>query len=136
MAHDQSNSPDQSLGGLIGGIVHDAQALLKREVALAKRELIDELQKAKQAALALGVGVCIVVFGCLLLVFMLVYLLFWVTDERLPLWCCYGSVGVALTALGGGLVFLGKRRAKAVDLLPKQTMATMERNVAWIKNQT
>jgi hypothetical protein len=123
------------MASLVGGIVNDAQTLIKQEMALAKREVTDELHKARDAAIALGIGIGLTVVGGLLLSLMLVYLLQWASSERLTLWACYGIVGAALMVVGGGLLFLGKRRAGAVHLMPEQTMATMKDNVEWIKNQ-
>ena len=68
---------EPSLSSLVGGIINDFQSLMKQEVALARRELADELRKAKQAAISLGIGVGILAIGGLLLIFMLVHLLSW-----------------------------------------------------------
>lgn len=136
MAHDLSDAPEPSMASLVGGIVHDVQALLKQELALAKREVTDELNKAKEVAILLSISITSAALGGLLLVFMLVYLLHGASSERLPLWGCYGIVGAALIILAGSLFVFGKKRAGAVHLLPEQTLATMKENVTWIKNQT
>jgi hypothetical protein len=135
MANDSPGATEPSMASLVGGIVNDAQTLIKQEMALAKREVTDELHKARDAAIALGIGIGLTAVGGLLLSFMLVYLLQWASSDRLPLWACYGIVGAALMVVGGGLLFLGKRRAGAVHLMPEQTVATMKDNVEWIKNQ-
>ena len=135
MANDLRGATEPSMASLVGGIVNDAQTLIKQEMALAKREVSDELHKARDAAIALGIGIGLTAVGTVLLSLMLVYLLQWASSERLTLWACYGIVGAALTIVGGGLLFLGKRRAGAVHLMPEQTMATMKDNVEWIKNQ-
>ena len=136
MAYDLPDAPEPSMASLLGGIVNDAQALIKQELALAKREVTDDLNKAKQAAISLGIGIGIAALGGLLLVFMLVYLLHWASSERLPLWGCYGIVGATQVILGSGVFFFGKKRAGALHLMPEQTIAAMKDNVAWIKNQT
>jgi len=136
MAHDLSGASEPSLASLVGGIVNDAQTLIKQELALARREVTDELNKAKDAVISLAVGIGTAAVGGLLLVFMLVELLHWAWPERLPLWGSYGIVGAALIVLGGGLFFFGKRRAGNVHLMPEQTLAMMKDNVAWIKNKT
>jgi len=136
MARDFPNGSQPTIASLVGGIVNDAQVLLKEELKLAKCELSNEFHLAKQAAITLGVGIGIATFGALLLVFMLVYLVHWALSERLPLWSCFGIVGAVLTILGTGLFSLGKRNAGEVRLLPQQTIATMEDNVAWITNRT
>jgi hypothetical protein len=124
------------MAALVGGIVNDAQALIKQELALARREVTDELHKVKEAAVLLGVAIGLAAFGGLLLVLMLVYLLHWTSSERLPLWGCYGIVGAALMVLSGGLLFFARRRAGDVHLMPEQSIATMKDNVSWIKKLT
>jgi len=124
------------VAALVGGIVNDAQALMKQELALARREVADALHKVKEAAVFLGVAIALAACGGLLLVLMLVYLLHWTSSVRLPLWGCYGIVGAALMVLAGGLLFFARRRAGAVHLMPEHSLATMKDNVAWIKNLT
>ena len=90
---------EPSLSSLVGGIINDFQSLMKQEVALARRELADELRKAKQAAISLGIGVGILAIGGLLLIFMLVHLLSWAVPA-IPLWACYGIIGGLLILAG------------------------------------
>jgi hypothetical protein len=136
MAHDLQGTPDPGMASLVGGIVNDVQVLIKQELALVKREVTDELHKAKEVVILLGIGLGSAALGSILLIFMLVHLLHWASSERLPLWSCYGIVGAAVMILAGILLFLGKRRAGDVRLMPEQTIATMKDNVAWIKNLT
>jgi hypothetical protein len=131
-----SDISELSVSTLVGGIVNDAQALLKQELALAKREVADEVAKAKQAAISLGVGVGIAACGVLLLCFMVVYLLQWAFPEQLPLWGCFGIVGAVLAVAGAAFVAAGAKRAGSIHLLPERTLDTMKDNVKWLKNQT
>jgi hypothetical protein len=135
-----------SLSSLVGGIINDAQQLIRQEVTLARREIQDELTKAKSAAVSFGTGVALAVVGVLLLGHMLVYLLHWLATrqypdgtvmvEYLPLWGCYAIVGGLSVAVAGGLLYAAKSQAKKIDLVPRQTVETMKENVQWIKNQT
>jgi hypothetical protein len=134
MANDLHTEP--SLASLVGGVINDAQELMKQELALARREMSDELRKAREAAVSLGVGIGISVVGGFLLMFMLVYLLNWLTTDQLPLWACFGVIGGAATLLGVTLLLLGKSKAKRLHLMPPQTMETMKENLRWTKNPT
>jgi uncharacterized membrane protein YbhN (UPF0104 family) len=136
MANVLPDAPESSMASLAGGIVTDAQTLFKQELALARRELADALHRAKEAAISLALGIGIAALGGLLLVFMLVYLLHWLSSDRLPLWSCFAIVGAALVILGGSLFFLGKKKAGDVHMMPEQTIASMKDNVEWLKNQT
>jgi hypothetical protein len=143
MPEDLQSEGQPSLASLVGGIVNDAQQLIRQEVALARREIQDELNKIKTAALSVGVGVGVGLLGGLMLCFMLVHLLHWATGYRgevdpaaIPLWGCYGIVGALFLVISVMLFYIGKSKAQQVDLVPRQTVETMKENVQWIKNQT
>jgi len=124
-----------SLSSLVGGIVTDAQVLVKQELALAKSEVANELQKAKEAAFSLGLGIGVAALGCILLAFMFVYLLAW-GFPQMPLWGCFGIVGAVMVVAGGALLMAAKNRASTIHVMPEQTIASMKDNVQWIKNRT
>jgi Putative Actinobacterial Holin-X, holin superfamily III len=135
MANVLPDAPASSMASLASGIIADAQSLFKQELALAKREVANELVKAKGAAISLAMGMVIAALGGLLLVFMLVYLLNWMASDFLPLWSCFAIVGALLVIVGGSLFLFGKKKAGDVHMMPELTIATMKDNVEWIKNQ-
>jgi hypothetical protein len=108
---------------------------VKQELALARRELADELRKAKQALISLGIGVGVLAIGGLLLIFMLVHLLSSVVPA-IPLWGSYGIVGGLLIAAGAALLLRAKSKAEDIHVVPERTAETMKENVKWIKNPT
>jgi len=126
---------EPSLSSLVGGIINDFQSLMKQEAALARREIADELRKAKQAAISLGIGVGILAIGGLLLIFMLVHLLSWAVPA-IPLWACYGIIGGLLILAGGALLLRAKAKAEYIHVVPERTAETMKENLKWIKNPT
>lgn len=130
----QNASTEPSMAALVGGIVQDAQNLIKQEVALARSEIGNELKKTKEAAISLGIGIGVAALGALLLIFMLVFLLN--EEADLKVWHSFGIVGGLLFILGAGLFFLGRARASEIHLVPPQTAQTMKENVQWLKNQT
>jgi protein-S-isoprenylcysteine O-methyltransferase Ste14 len=123
-----------SMASLVGGIVQDAQQLIRQEVTLARRELQQEMDKAKTAAVSFGAAVLVLAFGALLLCFMFVYLL--VEMAGLPVWASFAIVGGVLAAVGGILLAVAKNKASEVSLVPRQTVETIKENVQWLKNQT
>jgi len=144
MAENLQGEGQPSMASLVGGIVNDAQQLIRQEVALARREIQDELNKIKTAAVSVGAGIGVGLLGGLMLCLMLVHLLHWATGFRgenvdpaaIPLWGCYGIVGALFLVISVLLFYIGKSKAQQVDLVPRQTVETMKENVQWIKNQT
>jgi hypothetical protein len=122
---------EPSLTQLLTGIVDDAKALLRQELALAKHEIREDLRKTQTAILSLGLGIGVAAIGGLLLILMLVHLLQALTE--LPLWACYGIVGGVFVILGGVLLLLGKRTIARIEVVPQHTVETMQENVQWIR---
>lgn len=129
-----------SVSSLVGGIISDAQQLIRQEVALARREIQDEISKAKAAAVAFAAGAAVAFFGVMLLCFMLVYLCDWLTrglePPGFPLWGWFGIWGVVLVTGGGLLLLAAKNKVSDIHVVPPRTAQTLRENVQWIKNQT
>ncbi|MCI0455759.1 MAG: phage holin family protein [Gemmataceae bacterium] len=123
-----------SMATLVGGIVNDAQQLIRQEMLLARREVQQELDKTKTAAVSFGTAVAVLTLGALLLCFMLVYVLH--EAAGLPLWGSFAVVGGVFAILGGILLAVAKNQASDISLVPRQTVETMRENVQWLKNQT
>lgn len=123
-----------SLTSLVSGIIDDAQRLIRQEFTLAKTEVKEELNKAKSAAASFGAAAVVAVLAVILLSFMVVYLLNWLTG--LELWGCYGIVGAVYLFVALILFYTGKNKAEQIHVVPRQTVETMRENVQWIRNQT
>jgi NhaP-type Na+/H+ or K+/H+ antiporter len=73
--HEGSYRAEPSLAQLLTGIINDAKALVRYELALATYEIREDLRKTKTAMLSLGIGIGVAALGGLLLILMLVHLL-------------------------------------------------------------
>jgi len=129
-----------SMASLVGGIITDAQQLIRQEAALARREIQEELTKAKTAAISFGIGVAVLFLGGIMIIFMLVHLLHWLAGDpdpaHIPLWGCYGIVGAVFIVVGGVALFIAKTKVTQIDLVPRRTVETMKENVQWIQTKT
>lgn len=123
-----------SMTSLVSGILDDAQRLIRQEFTLAKTEVKEELNKAKSAAASFGAAAVVAALAVILLSFMVVYLLNWLTG--LELWGCYGIVGAVYLFVALILFYTGKNKAEQIHVVPRQTVETMRENVQWIRNQT
>jgi hypothetical protein len=128
-------SSEPSITALVTGIISDGQELIKQQFALLRREVEEEIEQAKTAALFLALGAGIVAVGGLLLAFLLVYLL--ANTTTIPLWGCFGIVGGGLATIGALCLYFGRREAADVVLTPPpQTAEAIKENVQWLKEQT
>ena len=136
MPENRIDSPPASVSSLVGGIISDAQQLIRQEMMLARRELQEEVNKAKMAAVSLAAGAVTALIGGILLCVALAELISWLSDNHIPLWGSYALVGGLLAGVGVLLLYIARNKASDIHLVPPQTAQTMRENVQWIKNQT
>src|SRR5262249_42539276 len=119
----QTGPGTPNMSSLVGGIINDAQTLVRHEITLAKTEIQQEFTKTKEAAASLGVGGAIAFLGGIFLCFMVVHLLHWLTlrpefpsydPAQLPLWACHGIVGFLLLLAGGVFLYRGVAKAREI----------------------
>jgi hypothetical protein len=127
MATDTRQTAPSEISRLAEGTIRDAEKLIGQHFDLLKSELKQELAKARDAAVSVGVGVGALAVGGALGTLMVVHLLNRAT--RLPLWACYGAVSGSLGLLGAGSLCAGARRAADLDLVPRQTAEVLKEDL-------
>ncbi len=132
MANDLQSPPQPSVTALVSGIVTDMRDLIKQQTALVRSEIQSDFRKTKDAASFLALGSGVALLGVILLCLTAVYALW--TYTTLPLWGSFGIVGGALTALGAGMFFAGKRKLDAFNPLPDQSLEGLKENLQWKTN--
>lgn len=129
----QAGAPagNESVTGLVTGIIHDAQELFKQQIALLKHEVREDVRRTAVASLALAAGALVLALGALLLVVMLPLLLSYLVPT-LPLWASFGIVGGAIAVVGLVLLYAGKKKFDSFNPLPDETAEALKENVQWI----
>lgn len=128
-----SAGDDTSIARLLGELIGDAQALMRREIDLAREEVSHEVGKVKQSAVALGAGVGLATVGGILLGHTLALLL--QSLFGLAPWLAYLIVGALLAVAGALAIQQGLARMREVDPVPRETIESMRKDVAWIAEQ-
>jgi uncharacterized membrane protein YqjE len=123
--HPSTTTPKS--GDLAAEVIHDAQRLIRLEIALAKQEL-------KDLAVANAIAAGMVVSGGLLLIFCLLVAVPSLVVILVP-WHWQAAVAwVVLYALAGiGLVMLGRSRFELK--LPVKTLESLKENKEWALRQ-
>lgn len=132
-ARERAGEPsNDSIASLLGGVVADAQQLVRREVDLAKQEVLIEVDKVKQGAISLGIGGGVLALGGIMLLLMLVHGL----NEwfGLPMWASFLIVGGVLAIAGAVLLFTGMNRLKKVDPLPHEAIGEVRKDVETVSS--
>jgi protein-S-isoprenylcysteine O-methyltransferase Ste14 len=126
MAENNQVDATPGIASLVGGLVEDSQQLFMQQLALVRREMQDELDKAKAAGAVLGGGLAVLAVGAVLLGVMVAKLL---QLTGLPEWSCYALAGVAFAAIGGIMLANGAGKVNQISLVPPQTADTLRRDV-------
>ncbi|HEY5932209.1 MAG TPA: phage holin family protein, partial [Nitrospira sp.] len=106
--------------GFLSGLIGDARTLIRQELQLLRDEVFSEISKFRQAAVAMGVGIGFAALGGLFALIMLVHVLH--EFVHLPLWACYGLIGVILLAVGAALLIKAKNALQSFNLIPRRTL--------------
>lgn len=125
-----ASSPGMST--LLEEIFRDVEDLLKQQMALFRHEVRADVNRTATAAVYLTVGAVISLIGVGLLSLMLAYLLN-SAIPALPLWACFGLVGLATVSIGVALACYGRSKFRTLNLLPEESMAALRENLAWTR---
>ena len=123
---------DRSVSDVLQDIIRNIQDIVRSEVRLAKTEVREEVAKARDASVLLGVGALSGLFSAFFLLFAIVYAL----SRVVPDWAAALIVAVALAIAAGLLLTKGAERFKHVHPAPDKTMASLKENVEWAKRHT
>jgi len=123
--------PDKSLGELFGELSGEFSELLQTQVELAKVELREEASKAGKTAGMFGAAGGAAYFAVLLLSFALAWGLANVMNEG---WAFF-IVGALYAIAAAFLYSRARTRAKELDLVPKQTVASFKEDVQWARQK-
>ncbi|MCS6296793.1 MAG: phage holin family protein [Nitrospira sp.] len=122
-----------SIASLVTGLVEDLRRLFAQEIQLARHEMQHELGKVVKGAMHAGIAIMLAMLATLFLLMTLVHVLH--SYSGLPLWGCYGIVGL-LSAAGGAAFFVRLLTIGAtLRLWPFRTFYSLKEDAKWIKEQ-
>jgi uncharacterized membrane protein YqjE len=130
MADRMQTGADPTMTSLVGGIINDAQDLIKQQLELFKHELKDDVKRAQEGLPTLGLGVSVAVATVFLLGLTVANLLSWAFPP-LPLWACYAIVTVVFGVVGGVLLYFAKKNLESLPM-SREAMKATEENVEWL----
>ncbi len=124
MSENHQADAQPGVASLVGGILEDAQKLVRQEVALAQREVAQAWDRAKTGVALLASALAVYSVVGVLLGFMLVKLL---QQYLLPNheWACFGIVGGLSALLGVALIYCGLQQINHVHLSFPQTTESL-----------
>jgi Na+/melibiose symporter-like transporter len=122
---------DRSLGQLLGDVTRELQALVRKELELARAETKEELQRAGAAGKRFGVAG----LAGYLAVVMLTFAAAWALTAGMPTGWAFFAVGAALGLVAGAMALQGRRRLREFHPVPQETTETLKEDVQWLKSR-
>jgi hypothetical protein len=120
----------ESIGGLLRGLMYDLRALIREEIALARVEIRQQAGRARSAAVGFGIAAGALAFGGL---FLLVALAMGVADLlNWPSWAGFLIVALLLSVAGAIALSSARAAMRRIHAVPEETVTTLKENSAWI----
>jgi len=131
MATNVQSGSDVSVTSLVGGIIGDAQELMKQQLALFRAEVKEDMRKTSEASASLAMGLAAALVGSIVLSFAVAHLLHDYVFPNVPLSVWYAVVGGAITAIGLGLTVTAYQKLRSFNPLPDKTADALKENLEW-----
>ena len=119
-----SREAERSLPGNIAELTHHTIDLLRKEMKLAKVEVGEKLDQAKQGIANLAFGTLVLFAGVLTLLAAAVLGI----GLYIPYWASALIVGGVVTLIGGAMLGKGRADVRPRNLEPERTMQELERD--------
>jgi xanthine/uracil permease len=116
---------------LLTELAQETTTLVRKEVELAKAEVSEKVSQATTGAVSLVAGGLVAFAG---LIFLLLAATYYLATMMEP-WLAALIVGGVVTLIGVILVAMGKSRLNARNLQPTRTLATLQDDKRWAKDQ-
>lgn len=122
---------EPGLGDLLGRLSEQFSRLVRQEIALAKAEFREEVDKARKAAVLFGV----VAGAAVLALLMLAFAAAWGLAEVMPPGLAFLIVAVVLGAVAGVLFQRAKKLTQEIEPVPERTVDTLKEDAQWLKER-
>jgi hypothetical protein len=116
---------DASVGQLLGTLASDTGTLVRQELHLAATEMKETAGAAARNAGLVVAGGALLHVGCIALLAAMIAGL----EPYLPLWSSAGIAGLMFAGAGVALLQTGVIALRQLDLLPRETLSTLEPTV-------
>jgi len=123
---------ERSLGDLFSDLSRETTTLVRQEVQLAKAELT---QSATEVARGIGMLVAGGAVAYAGLLFLLLAIVYGLTEAGWDAWLSALVVGLVVVALGALLVLRARASLKPANLAPRRTIETLKEDQEWAKEQ-
>jgi len=131
LEHGEKPIKERSTLELVQSIAQDSGSLVRKEIELAKQEILEAVTARAKAAAGFAVAG---VFGFVGFLFAAAAGA-WALSLVLPLWASWLIVAGAFLLLAGGAAMFAMTRLKVPPMAPEETKRTVKEDVEWARAQ-
>ena len=129
MSSTSTQQPQPSLREIVGGVASDAQSLVRGEIALARAELDQKLERMVAALIWTAGGALLAFAGLVEILQGVAAALRWVV----PVWAAFVIVGVVIVVIGALFARSGIAMLSLKTLTPNRTAANLQKDARVVK---
>lgn len=129
MSSTSTQQPQPSLREIVGGVASDAQSLVRGEIALARAELDQKLERMVAALIWAAGGALLAFAGLVEILQGAAAALRWVV----PVWAAFVIVGVVIVVIGALFARSGIAMLSLKTLTPNRTAANLQKDAHVVK---
>lgn len=136
----QSRQPERSVPDILREMVHETRTILRDEVRLAKTETRETVSRVGNELAQIGIGAAVGIVALIALgtavTYAMISLFGQFLDLEVAMWLGPLVLGLVLLAVAVPVAKRAIERLKRESLVPEKTMATLQEDKAWIREQT
>lgn len=132
--------PERSVPDLLREMVDETRTILRDEVRLAKTETKETMSRVGNELAQIGIGAAVGIVALIALgtaiTYAMISLFGQFLDLEVAMWLGPLVLGLVLLAVAVPIAKRAIERLKRESLVPEKTMATLQEDKAWIREQT
>lgn len=122
---------EPTVSDLLRDLGDSSRDLIKKEIRLAKAEVLESVTVARSGVIWLGAALVLALMALVALPIALILAL----DVVLQPWAAALIVAGALLACAGILALVGAKRLKRTNPVPERALESVREDVEWVKHQ-
>ncbi len=123
---------ERPLGELFGELSQQTSTLIRKEVELARHEMVRSLTEIGRNTALIAVGGVVAYAGFIVLLIGIGWAL---AEAGLPLWASIVLVGAVVLVGGAAIAAWAIQQIRKARVVPEKTIQTVQDNVRWAKEQ-
>ena len=123
---------ERPIGDLLSDLASQVSTLVRREIELARTEIASSLMQVGRGAGLTGLGGVLVHAGLLAL---LAAVVLGLVQAGIDPWLAASIVGLLVIGVGIVITSIGLKQVQTTDMAPRQTVASIRRDVEYVKEQ-